>query len=167
VLVALVARMPRDFALAPLRAIEGREVRVSRDVGIDLGQVDAVGRGQGLGKERGAADDAGLVGGPRRLPCGRQRTHDGSAGRLIAGIARDHDVQASRKRPADRLPRAPSHDDGVAERDLLEIGEVGGQPPRQLVVTADDAIARHGDDERADHRGLQTAIGARITGCGS
>jgi hypothetical protein len=80
-----------------------------------------------------------------------------------AGLARDDDVGAAGQRPEarrDRVPGLAAHDHRVAERGALEERHVLRQLPQQVVVVADDAVARHGRDERD----LHTATGALIAG---
>ena len=59
--MALVGGLPRHFALGPAGAIEFGEIRVALDVGLDLGEVDAVGDRKRLPEEGGPSDDANLV----------------------------------------------------------------------------------------------------------
>jgi hypothetical protein len=116
------------------------------------------------------ADDAGraVAGEGDRV---RQRGRRLDPVMAPVGIAGDDDVAPPRQRPADRIERLASHDDGVARRDALEVREVLGKAPGQRIVDADAALRVHRDDhgEEAGHGGdsPQTATGALMAGCGS
>ena len=79
-----------------------------------------------------------------------RRTDHGAAFGLETRLPGYDDVLPARQGAADGFPGLAPHDNGLAERQLLEMLQVGGQVPRQLVVAADDAVARHGPDQR-DH----------------
>ena len=70
-----------------------------------------------------------------------------------AGAARDDDVLAPRQRPPQRLPGPAAHDDRVPGGQRAESLQVLGQPPRQRVAGADDAVARDRRDERDGRHG--------------
>ena len=136
--------------LLPVFVIELRKVGVPLGFGIDLAEIDAVGKGQDLAVDvaaanhgnlrrlRGAGHGQGLIDGTR---------HDGPW-RQIARLARDDDVGAARQRFAwQRLPGLPAHDDRLAHGDFLEAPKVRRKPPGQRPVTPDDAIARNGHHE--------------------
>ena len=72
----------------------------------------------------------------------------------VVRIARDDHVAAAGKRTADGLPGLAAHDDGVAHRGALEVGEVLGHAPEHLVAAADDAVACGCDDECDLHESL-------------
>ncbi len=79
----------------------------------------------------------------------------------LLGNTPSHDVATTGQRAKARRQRLPGlapHDHRVAERCLLEETHVLGQLPEQVVVLADDAIARHGGDQSQRH----TATGALI-----
>ena len=80
-------------------------------------------RGQGEGRIDGVRD-LGAVGAPVRL-------------------AGDDDVAAPGEGPEarrQRVPRLAAHDDGGAQRHLLEVGEVFRQMPRHDAITTDGAV---------------------------
>src|SRR5690606_41778877 len=68
----------------------------------------------------------------------------------------------SRRRAANRLPGLATHDDRLAECHPLEVTQILGQAPRQGIVAANDAVARHGPDQCDSH--LHMATGALIWG---
>lgn len=146
----------------------------------DLGQVD-LGAGLAelhrLGVHRAAADhehrlDAraqlGASSEQRQSALERLGEHDAVGERqllLRGGVAREHDVDPVVQRPElrrDRLPRLAAHDHRVPlarvrrrPRELLEVGHVAAEPPRQPTLDPDPArrLARRDDHrEGALHR---------------
>ena len=152
--------------LDELRRIEGGEVRIAVDVGVHLGELEAIGVGKQLGVELGPADHE-----QRRRPAdGGDRGRGvgeafGAFGAELRVAAYD-EVASSGQRTAERLPGLASHQDGVAERERTEMLQVGPEPPRQLVVASDGAVARDRGDED-DLGSIHTATGALMCGCGS
>ena len=78
------------------------------------------------------------------------------------------------ERTGKRLEGAATHDDGLAERDLAELLQVGGQPPGKIAADADGAVLGPRDDERDDRIAARrprlnahTATLAWMAGCGS
>lgn len=63
----------------------------------------------------------------------------------------DDDVDAAGQRLAeaghDALERLPSHDAGLAHRDVFEVPEILGDMPWHDIVVADDIVIGYGDDE--------------------
>jgi len=128
-------------------------MRVAFGRRMNAGQVNSVGHGERCIENTGAADDHDLVAAARSRenPPQRQRIDYAFACRdavdLERGIAGDDNVVATVERLADRLKRAPAHDDGLAHRQPPEGLEVRRQPPRQAAVASDDAVFRYGNDK--------------------
>lgn len=70
--------------------------------------------------------------------------------RLEGGIACQNDVDAVGQRTANRFIGFSPHQDGVTGGDVFEMLQVGWQVPGELVVFADHAVFRHGDDGGQD-----------------
>ena len=87
------------------------------------------------------------------LAVGRELERVGDAlgcrdpGHLEERITRDDNVVAAVKRLADGLERAAAHDDGLAHGEAAKRLEIGGEPPGQTAVFADDAVFSHGHDK--------------------
>ena len=60
--------------------------------------------------------------------------------RLKIRLASNHDIGTTRERLAQGIPGLAAHDHWLAKGDLLEVLEVVGQIPGQLVVTPDDTV---------------------------
>src|SRR5437764_14681830 len=58
-----------------------------------------------------------------------------------------YDMLSPREQPAQRFPRAPPHDDRVAERQALEVLEVFGEVPWQAALATDYAVRRNGGNK--------------------
>src|SRR5690606_31606731 len=88
--------------------------------------------------------------------------HDLDAIGDVIGLAGDDDVGAAGQRALEGFPGLPSHDDGFAEGDALEVLQVVGEVPGQLVVAADAAVGGAGDDQGQHHYEVPfTASGSR------
>src|SRR6478752_7094847 len=158
-----------------------RVVVLARQVDVDLGDLAPGRQRQGQCVDLCPADDPCLVahdipqvatlspasgGTPSADERLLETAHHRCSVSHIPILPGDYDISASRQRPhlgGQRLPGEPSHDDGVAARELLEAGLVLGKPPRDAVVAADDPGARPSPDQPD----LHTATGALIPGCGS
>jgi hypothetical protein len=70
------------------------------------------------------------------------------SGPTEARLSRHDDVLATIERLADRIIGLAAHDDRLAQGDLAEALEVGGEPPGQFAIAADEAIFGHGYDKR-------------------
>ena len=69
--------------------------------------------------------------------------------RFPARIPRQHEVGPAGQRLADGLIGLAAHQHRLAQGDRLEMFQILGQAaPRQAIVATDDAVARHGHDER-------------------
>ena len=136
--------------LAPALAQRGEE-GVARHVGVDLGQLDPAGQGQGLGDDLGPADHRGLLAGEGE-GCfetgGRLRPRS-----TPAGIAGEDDVAAAGEQARQRIEGLAAHDHRFPHGQRLEPPEVGRDVPGELAVRADRAVAGGGDDnERSGHQ---------------
>src|SRR5690606_2169101 len=139
--------------------IGGKE-GVAVDVGVDFGDVEARDFFEGLGVDFSAADDDGFV---DTVDQGDVFGHAdgviegghnlGAVGDVV-GLAGDDDVGAAGQRAFQGFPGFASHDDGFAEGDALEVFQVVGQVPGQLVVAADAAVGGAGDDQGQHHGGV-------------
>src|SRR5438034_3893523 len=152
-------RAPLD--LTPVFRIERRKVRVTRGLGVHLGEIDAIGARQEVLENARTAehDDLGDVAGERERLVGRARDETAiAAKRRIAG---QDDAHAIREGPPDRVEGAPPHDQRLADGELAHASHVVGEPPGKPSVLADDpaAVARHDECDAA-----QTAIFALIGG---
>ena len=154
---------------SPLRAVDGGNQVSPGRLGVDLGQLEAVGLGQRLREDRAAADDEDLVGGAGERQGIRERgaastPRPGSPGRG----SRRWCVRPGSGRPIDSYVLRPMISAWPIVS-ALKCCEVLGQVPRQPAVDADDAVARDRGDERdpGQLRPPHTAIGALIAGCGS
>src|SRR5450830_1096545 len=114
--------------------------RQRREKGIAIKRVGNLGGGravgsagcQGLGENLGAADDAGGLS-SRQGDGGLQRASRVHALVRPGRIAGDDDVAALGQGPPDRFKGLAAHDDGVAQGDPLEMGQVFRQVPGQLL----------------------------------
>ena len=99
----------------------------------------------------------------------RRGVHDlGALGRPLRVAGHDDVAPAGKRLEAgiERVPGLAAHDDGVAEGQLLEMGEVLGDVPRHPARGADDAVVRLGPDEgegiiRRRRRGSPGGAGSR------
>jgi hypothetical protein len=66
----------------------------------------------------------------------------------VIRLTRNDHRSAAGQQPAYRFISPASHDDVMSHREPLEELQLLGQMPRDPVVRADDAIFRHGDDQR-------------------
>lgn len=138
-------RLARDF---PERAsVVLREPGVALGFDVDFGQIQAVGERDGLGVEVGAADEEDFVGGRTQGDGGGNGGGDHAAVLAVIGVAGDDDVGAPGQRAAERFEGLAAHEDGMVQRQRLEVGEVFRQPPRQAVFDADDAVFGEGGDD--------------------
>src|SRR5437773_5605709 len=152
-------RLPID--LAPLGLLERRKMRVTRRLGVHLGEIDAIGTRQEVLEHAFAAknDDLRRVAGERERLVGRVRDEAAIAAEL--GIPGQNDADAIRERLTYRIEDAPAHDQRLADGELAHVPHVVGEPPREPSVLADDPVAIPGHDE-CD--AAQTAIFALIGG---
>jgi len=138
----------------PLRWVGGRQEHVAVNLGVDLGAVQAINRGHkkqedlrptnhkqlGLARQLSHADCL--------LPVGH---HQHSRGRGPAGLAGKDNGSAIGQRLADGVKGFAAHDQMVAGGQLLEIGQVGWQVPRQAVGFPDGPIGGPGNNSRNEH----------------
>src|SRR4029077_1609664 len=105
---ALAGRMPLLLDEPPLAPVDLREEGVARNLGVDEGEVEAVGPRQGRAIDLGAAGDEHLR---ARGPLDRlldRRRRGASGGRGERAVPRHHDDRAAGERPAaDRLEGLP------------------------------------------------------------
>src|SRR5688572_5766748 len=109
--------LPEGFA--PPTPVEAFKSRVTLDVGVDFGQLEPPDdRPRKLEYFRAADDEERQLACP--LPGSLERSHRLAARRQPARVAREHEVQATRKRAPDRVVGAPAHEQGVPHRQRLE-----------------------------------------------
>ena len=92
--------------LGPLVARPHREPGVTLRLGVDLGDEQPVGVGEGLGVDLRTARDEHLVGRPGQRHGIRERVRALDVGVVPRRVAGDHDGPPPGQRPADRLERA-------------------------------------------------------------
>src|SRR5690606_5222106 len=154
--------------LLPSVLCVGGKEGVAVDVGVDFGDVEARDFFEGLGVDFGAADYYGFVDAVDQGDIlGHadgviEGGHDLGAIRDVIGLAGDDDVGAAGQWALEGFPGLAPHDDGFAEGDALEVLQVVGQVPGQLVVAADAAVGGAGDDQGQHHYEVPfTASGSR------
>lgn len=160
-----------NIALATLAVGHGKataipvgETGISRHIGIDFGQIDIRGIGQGLlvgtmpaNDEHGRAcvrQGQGLLhGGDDDHPIGHVQLLRGDDHMLTVG-----------QWPVKGLPGVAPHDDAVATGECLEILEIGREMPGQATITANHAIGGNGGHQ--GHAGGRGRLGF-WHGCGT
>ena len=83
-----------------------------------------------------------------------------SPGEKSAGLA-EHQIEPPGQRPADRLVGLAAHEYRLTERQRLEVAQIRGQPPRQLVAAPDDIVLGSRDHDlhaHAEARGRHLAL---------
>ena len=135
---------------APRLLVPAGKERVALVGAAHAREIEAIGTGQRLGVDLGAADHEELLVGAEERRGFVERMHDAAAGDFDP-LARDDHVGAVGQRPAERLVGLAAHDHGVARGEAPETPQVFGNVPEKAVVSADDAIFGHGDDD-ADHK---------------
>ncbi len=142
-------------------------MRIAVDVGVHLGELEAIGVGKQLGVELGAADHE-----QRRRLSGR-----GDRGRGVgeafrafgteARVAAHHQVAPPGQRAAERLPGLAPHQDRVPERERAEMLQVGLEPPGAGSLSRPMVPLRATAAMRTISGFVHTATGALMWGCGS
>src|SRR5207237_7440476 len=99
-----------------------------------------------------------------------RRARDDAAIAAEVTVACQDDARAPRQRPPDGIPGAATHDHGLPHRDGAHMLHVVGEPPGEVVVLPDRAIAVVRDDEGdrhgfADHTAILASIGGWNWAC--
>ena len=152
--------------------VHGRKASIALGRGVDLGQMQAVCQRQHLAVQLAAADDKTTLRAQMGDPLQRG-FHAGAGVRAHGGergVTREHDVFAPGQRLRQRFPGLASHQHGVPQRERAKAAQIGGKPPGQAIVAANDAIAGNGGNQGNVRAGggvfVHTATGAAMWGCG-
>lgn len=141
--------------LAPLQRVDRGKRRVAVRREIDVGDLQCGRARPGQTIDFTTPEHPhGLPGSKRGIERGIDVAEDAYAGRLPLGVARDDERVPPRQRTADGVEGPPPHDEHAAHGQVLEARQVTGDPPRNVVVGADDTVA--GDcRDGSDGRGLR------------
>src|SRR5690349_5565043 len=149
--------------LTPNRRIRRRKPRIAVKIGMNFSNDHLIRAKRTFLIQLRTADQERL-GGPIAR---RERQRIIEIGNGIApveaslSIARHDDIAPPRQHPPNRFMRLAPHDNRRAHRRAFEECEVFGQPPGQLVITADHAIAGASDDQRQRRHAKSEADGKR------
>lgn len=117
------------------------------------GEDDCGGKSIALGEYLSATDNKDLFGPRAEFQClveGAGQLHPRRGERRVAA---EDDMAAARQRLAYRFEGAPAHDHRVTHGGLFEKAQLGGDVPWQLIVSADDPVAGHCDNDNDIHDG--------------
>lgn len=146
----------------PFSPVPFRKEGVAADLGVNLGEIEALGAAQEQAVDFRAARDHDFILPPAvakdRLWAGQDRT----ARRPIAPVPREDDIFPARQRAAYAFMGLAAHDDGLAQGDLSKAPQIGRKTPGQTGPGADHPLAIQRRDHGDPH--AQTATGALIFG---
>src|SRR5690625_397141 len=141
--IAVIGRPGPPGRQLPVSAAPGRPHGVAYNIGCNKGQFHAVGKRQGRAIDLTAANDHDLAvtGQLQRLLQAGCPLHG-----FIADPARatDNNIAPLGQRPAYGLERMAAHNNRLAQRNALEVPQVGRQMPGHAALSANDVGARHG-----------------------
>ncbi len=133
----------------PAGFVQGREIGVAFNVGVDFGGIYLVTLVQAQAEDLFATDDEDVL----CVVCGR--SGDGcfkggdafGAGGLVTGIAGNNDVASARQGATQGFPGFTAHDNGTAQGGFFEVGQVARDVPWHGVFFADDEVVSVGNDD--------------------
>ena len=153
--------------LVPFGRVKFRKQGVALDLGIDLGDIEALGPGQQGLIDLRAADHTDL-GSPVLLGLlagNRDRLFQPLAGQGALGlkraIARQHNIQTPGQ-GLERLgvPGRPAHDHRLEQGNGFEIDQIGLEPPRNTPLGPDHIVSGAGNDKGDWNLGHAHDLGA-------
>ena len=164
-LIFVIRRDRFCLGLDKVSFIKGGEGRIAVNFSVDFRDIEPVSKGEGGGINCASASDEDLCfsGDSReafaRFNCRIYRGEDARIWRRILAVAADDDIVSARKRSLRQaFPSFASHNDRASLGRRFEVFEIVGKAPWQIIVFADDAIARAGDNQTEFYRCVQSLL---------